>query len=156
MNYWLMKSEPNTYSIDDLINQPNKTDHWDGIRNYQVRNFLRDDFRQGDLAFFYHSNCKIPAIVGIVEIVSDAYPDYTAFDINSKYYSKVGNPENPVWFMVDIKFRRKLNHCISLAILKEYTSQLGSDFSLIKKGNRLSIIPLFKKQWDFILSLEDK
>ena len=153
MNYWLIKSEPDAFSIDDLENCPNGTDHWDGIRNYQARNFIRDDMRIGDLAFFYHSNCKPPGIVGICEIVSEAYPDHTAFDSNSKYFDAKSNPENPRWLMVDVKFKRRTSRLISLPEIKEHDEQL-EDFPLIRKGNRLSIMPVSKEHWDFILSLE--
>lgn len=153
MNYWLIKSEPDAFSIDDLENCPNGTDHWDGIRNYQARNFMRDDMRIGDLAFFYHSNCKPPGIVGICEIVSGSYPDHTAFDSNSKYFDAKSDPGNPRWLMVDVKFKRRTKRLISLSEIKEHANQL-QDFALVRKGNRLSIMPVSKQNWDFILSLE--
>ena len=153
MNYWLIKSEPDAFSIDDLKNSPGKKDHWDGIRNYQARNFIRDDMQKGDLAFFYHSNCKIPGIVGICEIVSGAYPDFTAFDPNEKYYDPKSDPENPRWMMVDVKYRRKTKRLIGLAEIKEYADRLEG-FPLIRRGNRLSIMPVSKEHWDFVLSLE--
>ena len=114
MNYWLIKSEPDAFSIDDLKNSPGKKDHWDGIRNYQARNFMRDDMQKGDQVFFYHSNCKEPGIVGIAEIVSGAYPDHTAFDANEKYFDPRSKPENPCWLMVDVRYRRKTRRLISL------------------------------------------
>ena len=114
MNYWLFKNEPDDYSIDDLAADTDQTTHWDGVRNYQARNFMRDDMRVGDKGFFYHSNCKEPAVVGIVEIVREAYPDHLAFDANDKHFDAKSDPENPRWFMVDVKLVRKLNHPITL------------------------------------------
>ena len=153
MNYWLIKSEPDAYSIDDLKNAPGKKDHWDGIRNYQARNFMRDDMEKGDLVLFYHSNCKEPGVVGIAEIVSGAYPDHTAFDANEKYFDPKSNPENPRWLMVDIRFVRKTRRLISLSELKTHADQL-ENFALVRRGNRLSIMPVSREHWDFILSLE--
>ena len=153
MNYWLIKSEPDAFSIDDLKNAPGKKDHWDGIRNYQARNFIRDDMRKGDLAFFYHSNCKTPGIVGICEIASEAYPDHTAFDPNEKYFDPKSDPENPRWLMVDVKYRRKTRRLISLAEIREQGDRLEG-LALIRRGNRLSIMPVSKEHWDVILSLE--
>jgi predicted RNA-binding protein with PUA-like domain len=153
MNYWLIKSEPEEFSIDDLKNAPGKREHWDGIRNYQARNFIRDDMGKGDLAFFYHSNCRTPGIVGICEIVSDAYPDHTQFDSNSRYYDSGSSPDNPRWLMRDVKYRRKTKRLISLTELKEHADQL-EEFPLIRRGNRLSIMPVSEAHWKYILSLE--
>ena len=153
MNYWLIKSEPDAFSIDDLKDSPGKQDHWDGIRNYQARNFMRDSMSVGDLGLFYHSNCKIPGIVGICEIVSGAYPDHTAFDPNEKYFDSKSDPDNPRWLMVDVKYRRKTKRLISLAEIKEHSDRLDG-FALIRRGNRLSIMPVSQDQWDFILALE--
>ena len=115
MNYWLMKSEPDVFSIDHLRKMPRKTEHWDGIRNYQARNFMRDAMKKGDLAFFYHSNCEEPGIVGIMEIASAAYPDHTAFEPGQKYFDEKSTPENPRWMMVDVKFKKKFKKNVSLA-----------------------------------------
>lgn len=153
MNYWLIKSEPDAFSIDDLKNCPGKKDHWDGVRNYQARNFMRDDMKKGDQVLFYHSNCKEPGIVGIAEIVSDAYPDHTAFDANEKYFDPKSDPENPRWLMVDVRYKRKTRRLIGLAELKSHAGEL-EDFALVRRGNRLSIMPVSKAHWDFILSLE--
>ena len=153
MNYWLIKSEPDAFSIDDLKNSPGKKDHWDGIRNYQARNFMRDDMQKGDRVFFYHSNCKEPGIVGIAEIVSGAYPDHTAFDANEKYFDPRSKPENPRWLMVDVRYKRKTRRLISLAELKSHAEQF-ENFALVRRGNRLSIMPVSQEHWDFILSLE--
>lgn len=154
MKHWLIKSEPDAFSIDDLENAPAQTEHWDGVRNYQARNFMRDQMSKGDRVFFYHSNCKEPGIVGLAEIVSDAaYPDHTAFDSNEKYFDPKSDPENPRWLMVDVHFKRKTRRLISLSEIKQYTDQLDG-FALIRRGNRLSVMPVSKEHWDFVLALE--
>ena len=150
MTYWLMKNEPEDYSIDDL--KKDKIEPWDGIRNYQVRNMIRDEMKKGDQAFFYHSNCDIPGIYGIMTINSDAYTDHTAFDKKAKYYDPKSNKDNPTWLMVDVKYKRKLKSVISLTELKSH-KQL-STMRVVQKGNRLSITKVSKKEWDFILKLE--
>lgn len=152
MNYWLMKSEPEAFSIDDLANRPQQTEPWDGVRNYQARNMMRDQMKLGDLAFFYHSNCNPPGIVGIVEIVKEAYPDFSAFEADSKYYDPASKPDNPRWFMVEVKFRRKFSRIISLNELKQQAGLAG--MQLLKKGNRLSIMPVSAEQWSMIVALE--
>lgn len=152
MNYWLMKSEPDVFSIDDLRNRPNGTEHWDGVRNYQARNMMRDQMREGDLAFFYHSNCPEPGIVGIMEIVRAGYPDFTAFDPQSEYYDPASLPDNPRWYMVDVRFVRKLKRTIPLSELKTHPELV--DMPLLRRGNRLSVMPVTQRQWDFILGLE--
>ena len=154
MQYWLMKSEPDVFGIDHLKAMPNKTEHWDGVRNYQARNMMRDDMQKGDLVFFYHSNCKEPGIVGIASVVKEGYPDHTAFDPESKYYDPKSDPDKPRWFMVDVKYKRKLKRTISLAELKDYADQELSDMPLLRKGNRLSIMPVSEQHWQFILGLE--
>ncbi len=154
MNYWLMKSEPGEFSIDDLKAAKNKTDHWDGVRNYQARNFMRDGMKKGDQVFFYHSNCEEPGIVGIMKIHREAYPDHTAFDPNDTHFDPKSEADNPRWFMVDVKYTRKLRRTISLAELKDYGQTQLEDFPLLRRGNRLSIMPVTKAQWDFILGLE--
>ena len=152
MHYWLMKSEQGEFSIDDLAARPRQTEHWDGVRNYQARNMIKNDMRVADLAFFYHSNCETPGIVGIVEITREAYPDYTAFDSTGAHYDARSTPENPRWFMVDVRLVRRLRRTITLAELKGLSELEG--FALIRKANRLSVMPVSKPQWDFILSLE--
>lgn len=154
MNYWLMKSEPDAYSLDDLANEPKKTEHWDGIRNYQARNFMRDDMKKGDLAFFYHSNCAEPGIVGIVEVVKEAYPDHTSWDKKSKYYDAKSSKENPRWLMVDVKLKKRLKRNVTLREMKEKLPL--KDMRLVARGNRLSIMPVEKKEWDYILKLAEK
>ncbi len=152
MNYWLMKSEPGEFSIDDLANRPAQTEAWDGVRNYQARNMLRDQMQTGDLVFFYHSNCETPGIVGIARIVRPAYPDPTAFDLEHKHFDPLSKPENPRWFMVDVQFVRKLNRTIALAELKDRQELEG--LALVRRGNRLSVMPVEETLWHFILSLE--
>ena len=150
MQYWLMKSEPDTYSIDDL--QSFGVDHWDGIRNYQVRNFFRDQMQVGDQAFFYHSNCKEPGIVGTMEIVSKAYPDHTAFDPSEKYFDSKSDPENPRWLMVDVRYIRHLDRMITLGELRQ--QKQIADMKLLQRGNRLSVLNLSKMEWQYILEME--
>ena len=150
MAYWLMKSEPDAYSIDDM--QKDGRDMWDGIRNYQARNTMRDDMKIGDEIFFYHSNCKEPGIVGITRVASKPYPDPTQFDKKSKYYDAKSKRENPTWILVDVEFVRKLSRSISLAELKAEKSL--SDMVLTRKGNRLSVMPVSDKHWKRILKLE--
>jgi predicted RNA-binding protein with PUA-like domain len=150
MQFWLMKSEPETYSIDDL--KEFQTDHWDGIRNYQVRNFFRDQMQIGDKAFFYHSNCKEPGIVGLMEIASEAYPDHTAFDSKEKYFDAKSDPENPRWLMLDVTYIRHTKRNITLSELRDHSSL--KEMRLLQKGNRLSVIPMTNKEWDYILGLE--
>jgi predicted RNA-binding protein with PUA-like domain len=153
MNYWLMKSEPDVFGIDDLASRPKKTEHWDGVRNYQARNMMRDEMKKGDQAFFYHSNCKEPGIVGIVTVARGGYPDFTAWDPSSKYYDPKSSEQNPRWFMVDVRFKRKLKRVITLEELKGHSEALEG-LPLLRRGNRLSVMPVTEAQWDYILSLE--
>lgn len=150
MAYWLMKSEPDAYSIDDL--ERDGTEPWDGIRNYQARNLMRDDMQIGDDIFFYHSSCKVPAVVGIAKVASEAYPDPTQFDPKAKYYDPKSSQDDPRWILVDVAFVRKTKREITLKELKEHPALV--DFRLNKRGNRLSIFPVEKKHWDVVLSLE--
>lgn len=150
MNYWLMKSEPECFSIDDLYNSPNHTAHWDGVRNYQARNFMRE-MKVHDLCFFYHSNAKPPGIIGIIEVVKEAYPDHTQFDPLSEHPDPKSLRLNPRWDMVDVKFKEKFSKLISLNELKGY-KQL-ENMKLLQPGNRLSILPITPKEWDFISHL---
>ena len=154
MNYWLMKSEPDVFGIDDLKNRPGRTEPWDGVRNYQARNMMRDQMKRGDLAFFYHSNCDDPGIVGIMTVAREGYPDHTAFDPQAKYYDPKSDPGNPRWYMVDVRYKRKLTRTITLQELKQYGGGPLADMPLLRKGNRLSVMPVTAGQWDFILGLE--
>lgn len=153
MAYWLMKSEPDVFGIDDLAKSPRKTTCWDGVRNYQARNFMRDGMRRGDRAFFYHSNCDEPGIVGIVEIVKEGYPDHTAFDANDPHYDADSDPKKPRWYMVDVKLERKLARTITLAELREHENRALKGLALLQRGNRLSVLPVSPAQWKFIVDL---
>jgi predicted RNA-binding protein with PUA-like domain len=145
--YWLMKSEPSDCSIDDLAKLPKQSIDWFGVRNYQARNFMRDDMQLGDLAFFYHSSCPEPGIAGIVKISKLAYPDATQFDPKSKYYDATSKRDDPRWLHVDVKLVKKLP-LISLATLRD-TPELA-DLRILQRGNRLSITPVDAAHWDFI------
>ncbi|EAR21346.1 EVE domain-containing protein [Nitrococcus mobilis] len=152
MSYWVMKSEPSVYGIDDLAAQPSQTDHWEGVRNYQARNMLRDQMRPGDLALLYHSNCPQPGVVGIMEIVRAGYPDHTAFDPESKYFDPKSDPDRPRWYMVDVRFKRRLARTIPLTELK--ANPALAETPLIRRGNRLSIMPVSAEHWQAILDME--
>ncbi len=152
MQYWLMKSEPETFSIDDLKNRPKGTEHWDGVRNYQARNMMRDLMKKGDQIFFYHSACAEPGIAGIAKVVKESYPDHTALDPESTYFDPKASEENPRWFMVDVKFQRKFKRLIPLKRLKENPAL--SEMALVKKGSRLSIMPVSEAEWLAILAME--
>lgn len=151
MAYWLMKSEPDVFGIDDLERKGREP--WDGVRNYQARNFMRDEMQIGDGILFYHSNAKPPGIAGIARVASTAYPDPTQFDPNSKYYDADSKPDNPRWQLVDIAFERKLARYLSLDELKQHADALV-DFPLLRKGNRLSVMPVAEAHWNYILQLE--
>lgn len=151
MNYWLLKSEPNAFSIDDLMACPKQTDLWDGIRNYQARNFMMKDMAVRDLAYFYHSNCKQIGIIGEMKVASNVMVDPTQFDPKSHYFDPKSSPEKPRWHARKFQFVRKYNTVISLAELKEHPELEG--FQLLRKGNRLSILPVEKEYWDVIQTL---
>lgn len=150
MAYWLMKSEPDVYSIDDLAKDGREM--WDSIRNYQARNMMRDDMRIGDEIFFYHSNCKEPGIVGIMKVASEPYPDPIQFNKKSRYFDEKSSKDNPRWILVDVEFVRKLSRNITLTEIKAEKSL--EDMILTRRGNRLSIMPVEKKHWNKILKLE--
>ncbi|TPX57899.1 hypothetical protein PhCBS80983_g03501 [Powellomyces hirtus] len=160
--YWLMKAEPETrlergvdvkvrFFIDDL--EAKKTSTWDGVRNFEARNIMRDRMKLGDQCFFYHSNCKVPGIAGIAEVCKEGYPDFTAFDSAHPYYDPKSDPENPKWMMVDVKFVRKLKRFVSLKELQSHKDGALKDMFLIRRG-RLSVQPVREDEWDFILELE--
>jgi predicted RNA-binding protein with PUA-like domain len=151
MHYWLMKSEPETFGIEHLKKRPKQTEPWDGVRNYQARNMMRDDMKVGDKAFFYHSNCAEPGIVGIVEIVKAGYPDTTELDPESPYYDPKSTQENPRWFRVDVKFEQQFDKTITLQAMKQYPQLEG--MTVLAKGSRLSITPVSAAHWAFIQSL---
>ncbi len=150
MQYWLMKSEPDVFGIDDL--QKVGIEPWDGVRNYQARNMLRDQMQVGDQVFFYHSNCDVPGIVGIASIATQGYPDDTAFNPEAKYFDPKSDPQNPRWYRVDVQFVRKLTRTISLYEMREHAAL--QDMPLVRKGCRLSVMPVSATEWQTILDLE--
>lgn len=150
--HWLMKSEPDAFSIDDL--ERVGTEPWDGVRNYQARNFMRDGMQVGDRILFYHSNTKVPGIAGLATVASEAYPDKSQFNPKSKYHDPKATREAPRWHLVDVAFERKLKRVIPLEEIKQHAEQLGEEFALIRKGNRLSVFPVSAAQYDYLLSLE--
>ena len=150
--YWLMKSEPDAFSIDDL--QKVGVEPWNGVRNYQARNFMRDGMQVGDGILFYHSNCAVPGIVGIAKVASKAYPDDTQFDRKSDYYDPKATREEPRWMLVDVAFERKLKRVIALEEIRQHADALGEGFPLTSKGTRLSVMPVTAAQWKLLLSLE--
>jgi predicted RNA-binding protein with PUA-like domain len=154
MNYWLLKSEPDTFSIDHLASRPKQTTAWDGVRNYQARNMLRDSVKKGDSAFFYHSSCDVPGIAGIVGIVKSGYPDVTAFDRKHHHYDAESDANDPRWYVVDVKLARKFSRIITLDELRKHADSELSELLILRRGNRLSVTPVAKKDWDFILTLE--
>ena len=152
--YWLMKSEPDEVSIDDLMAAPQHTMPWFGVRNYQARNFMRDGMQVGDGVLFYHSNCKVPGIAGLARVASKAYPDDTQFDRKSPYYDPKATREEPRWMLVDVAFERKFEQVIALEEIRQHADALGEGFALTSKGTRLSVMPVTAAQWKLLLSLE--
>ena len=152
--YWLFKSEPSSYSYDDLESEDDQTAEWDGVRNYQARNFMRDDMAVGDQVLFYHSNAKPPGVVGIARIVREGYPDTTAWDSNSRYYDPKSNPANPTWMMVDIKADRRLPRFISLNELKANPALV--DMMVTKRGQRLSVQPVKPEEWAEVITMAER
>lgn len=153
MKHWLVKSEPETFGIDDLAAAPDQTRYWKHVRNYQARNFIRDEMQVGDRVFFYHSNVDVPAIVGTAEVASAPYPDPEALRPDSPYYDPRSTAEDPRWYLVDIRLVRKLDEPIPLSLIRQHADELG-DFALIRRGNRLSVMPVEERQWDYILALQ--
>jgi predicted RNA-binding protein with PUA-like domain len=149
--YWLMKTEPDAFSIDDL--ERVGTEPWNGVRNYQARNFMRQ-MQAGDGVLFYHSSCDVPGIVGTAKIASEAYPDPTQFDPKSDYFDPKSTREDPRWSLVDVAFERKLERPIPLEEIRQHGDRLGEDFALIRRGSRLSVMPVTASQWKILLSLE--
>ena len=150
--YWLMKSEPDAFSIDNL--EKVGTEPWSGVRNYQARNFMRDGMQVGDGILFYHSNCAVPGIAGIAKVASKAYPDETQFDRKSDYYDPKATREEPRWMLVDVAFERKLKRVIPLEEIRQHADRLGEGFALTSKGTRLSVMPVTAAQWKLLPSLE--
>lgn len=153
MRYWLMKSEPSTFGIDDLAASPKQTASWEGVRNYQARNMLRDDMSAGDLAFFYHSSCPEPGIAGVMEIVRAGYPDSSAWNPKSEYYDAKSPANKPLWYTVDVRLQQRAQHLLPLARLREHAADKLDGLLLLRRGNRLSITPVDRAHWKFIVSL---
>jgi predicted RNA-binding protein with PUA-like domain len=151
MHYWLLKSEPDVFSFDDLKRRPKKTEPWNGVRNYQVRNMMRDDMQAGDLGFFYHSSCEVPGVAGVVRIASEAKPDPTQFDPKSEYYDKGSKKEEPRWLLVDVAWEADLPRFVPLAALHA-EPRLG-EMLVLRRGNRLSITPVEKRDFDLICKM---
>ncbi len=151
MRYWLIKSEPDVFGFDDLKKAPHQTTPWEGVRNYQARNFMRDDMKKGDLAFFYHSNATPPGIAGIAKVVSAPYPDPSQFNPKSEYCDSNSKPDNPRWILVDFQYVKPLKRFLTLDELKQQPAL--ADMMVLRKGNRLSITPVEKVHWDYIMDL---
>jgi len=154
MQYWLMKTEPTTFGIETLARAPKRTTGWDGVRNYQARNMLRDAMQKGDQAFMYYSSTEEPGIVAIMQVVKAGYPDPTAFDKRDHHYDPDSDPKNPRWFMVDVQLKRRLARIITLEELRRYARSKLEGMVLLRPGNRLSVMPVTATHWRFILSLE--
>ena len=152
MAYWLMKTEPDTFSIDDLASR--RREPWNGVRNYQARNFMRDDMKVGDGVLIYHSSCAVPGVAGIGEVASDAYPDPSQFDRKGDYHDPASTPEEPRWWLVEIAFVRTFDRVVTLETLKALRAM--DDSPLVRRGNRLSILPVTAGQWRAVLALEKK
>jgi predicted RNA-binding protein with PUA-like domain len=154
MRYWLMKTEPTTFGVEDLERAKRHTTPWDGVRNYQARNMLRDEMKKGDLAFLYYSSTDVPGIVALMKIVKEGYPDPTAFDHKHHHYDPDSDPSKPRWFMVDVQLERRLTRVISLEELRKHATKELKNMVLLRRGNRLSVTPVEPAEWKFILSLE--
>lgn len=151
MNYWLMKTEPSTFSINDLERLPNQSTSWEGVRNYQARNYIRDEIKKGDKVIFYHSNSEPPGVAGICEVINEAYTDHFAFDPENKYYDPKSIISQPIWYMVDIKLIKKFNRIISLSEIKNNPKL--NQMKLVQKGNRLSVFPITKNEFEEIIKM---
>jgi predicted RNA-binding protein with PUA-like domain len=154
MAFWLLKSEPGDFSIDDLARSPDRTTAWDGVRNFQARNFIRDGMKTGDSAFFYHSSCPEPGIAGIVRITREGYADSTALDRANAHFDARSTRDEPIWYVVDVRLERKFARVLTLEKLKQHAASSLNALPLLKRGNRLSVMPVTQRDWDFILTLE--
>jgi predicted RNA-binding protein with PUA-like domain len=154
MRYWLMKTEPSTFGVEQLAAAPRRTTAWDGVRNYQARNMLREEMRRGDQAFLYYSSCEVPGIVAIMEVAKQGYPDATAFDRSDDHFDPDSDPARPRWFVVDVRLKRRLARVITLEELRAHAGRELKGMVLLRPGNRLSVMPVESAHWKFILSLE--
>jgi len=150
MRYWLMKTEPTVFSFDDLKKKPRSTDHWEGVRNYQARNYLKE-MKKSDRMLFYHSNCEEPGIVGIAEITAEAYPDFFSWDPKSRYYDPKSTPENPRWYMVDVTWEKAFKKTVTLKDLK--SDPKLRNMKVLQKGQRLSVMPVTKEEFKLVSAM---
>jgi predicted RNA-binding protein with PUA-like domain len=153
LNYWLFKSEPDTFSVDDLARARRSTSPWDGVRNYQARNMMRDLMKVDDLGFFYHSSCEAPGIYGVVRVVRAGYPERAALDPKSRYFDAASDPANPRWYCVDVRLERKIEPPITLDTLRKHAHGALAEMIILRRGNRLSVTPVTAEEWRFILAL---
>jgi predicted RNA-binding protein with PUA-like domain len=151
LKYWLIKSEPEVFSIDDLAKAKNQTTFWDGVRNYQARNFMRDEMKIGDQVIFYHSNSEPPGAAGICEVVKEGYPDFTAFDPDDLHYDPKSKKDSPTWIMIDVKFIKKLNKFVPISQIRK--NKKLQKIQLLQSGNRLSVMPLTKAEFDELMKM---
>ncbi len=154
MAHWLLKTEPESFGIEQLAQLPKRRASWDGVRNYQARNYLRDGVRRGDLAFLYHSSCAVPGLVGTLKVVRAAYPDRTAFERRDEHYDPASDPAAPRWYTIDVQLQRRFKRVISLDELRAHADGRLRGMTLLQRGNRLSVMPVDDAHWRFILSLE--
>ena len=154
MQYWLMKTEPTVFSIEDLARAPRSTASWDGVRNFQARNMLRDQMKKGDQVFLYYSSTDVPGIVGVMEVTKEGYPDATAFDRKHHHYDPESDPKNPRWYMVDVRLKERFTRIITLVELRKHSGKELKGMMLLRPGNRLSVTPVEADHWKFIRSLE--
>lgn len=155
MNHWLLKTEPSSFSIDDLQSARKQTTCWDGVRNFQARNFLKA-MRRGDQAFLYHSSCEAPGVMGVMSIEREAYPDLTAFDSLHEHYDPQSKRDEPRWFMVDVRLVKRFSHPVTLEAMKQHLKGELKDMIVLKRGNRLSITPVTESEWRFITALASR
>ena len=153
MRYWLMKTEPDTFSVDDLEAAPRATTSWDGVRNYQARNMIRDEMKRQDQVFLYYSSTAVPGIVAVMDVVKEGYPDKTAFDPKDHHYDPESDPAKPRWFMVDVRLKKRLARMVTLEELRKHATKELKGMVLLRPGNRLSVTPVEPAHWKFILSL---
>jgi predicted RNA-binding protein with PUA-like domain len=154
MNHWLLKTEPETFSVDDLATAPRRTTSWEGVRNYHARNLIRDQMKRGDLGFLYHSSCAVPAIVGIVEVRGDGHPDASAWNSRSPYFDAKSPENKPVWYTAEVRLQRRMKRPITLEELRVHADTALAGLWLLRRGNRLSVMPVDAAHWEFILGLE--
>jgi len=153
MQYWLMKTEPSTFGVDHLAAAPRATTAWDGVRNFQARNMIRDLMKRGDQVFLYHSSCEVPGIVAVMEIVKEGYPDPTAFDRKNHHYDPDSDPSRPRWFVVDVRLKRRLARTITLTELRKHAAKELRGMVVLRPGNRLSVMPVEAAHWNFVVGL---